>query len=70
MTSDKQPDLTAQEYQILRLLAQGSRTSEIAKRLRLDYRTVADSCRKVKQKLQIDTIAGLAAWLDQNRPPE
>ena len=70
MTSDEQPELTAWEHEILQLLAQGNRTSEIAKRLRLDYKTVADACRNIKAKIQVDTAADLAAWLQQNRLPE
>ena len=70
MTSDEQPELTVLEREILQLLAQGNRTSEIAKRLQLDYKTVADACKNIKTKIHVDTIADLAAWLQQNRLPE
>ena len=69
MTADEQPELTAREHEILQLLVQGYRTSEIAKRLQLDYKTVAEACKNIKTKLQVDSIDGLAAWLEQNRPP-
>lgn len=70
MAPDEQPGLTALEYEVLQLLVQGNRTSEIAKRLQLEYKTVADTCKDVKLKLQLDTIAGLTAWLEQNPKTE
>ena len=70
MLSNKQAALTELDYEILRLLAHGNRTSEIAKRLQLDFKTVADTCKKIKAKLDLDTAADLAAWLEQNPQPE
>jgi len=67
MTTGKRPELTEQERQVLQLLLQGSRTSEIAKRLQLDYKTVAETCKRVKCKLQAKTTADLAAWVQANR---
>lgn len=63
-----QPELTEEERSVLLLLSQGSRTSEIAKRLRLDYKTVAEICKNIKLKLQAESIAEVVAWTEQNQP--
>lgn len=62
-------ELSAEEQAILLLLVQGSRTSEIAKRLQLDYKTVAETCKNIKAKLQVETIAELAARAEEYRQP-
>lgn len=70
MTPGNHPELSAEEQAILRLLSQGSRTSEIAKRLQLDYKTVAETCKNIKLKLQVETIAEVVAWAEKNRLSE
>lgn len=68
MTPNNSPELTSRELTVLSLLAHGNRTSEIAKRLRLDYKTVARICQDVKAKLRADSLADLAAWAEDNLP--
>ena len=53
--------LTEDELQLLKLLAKGRRTSEIAKQLRLDFRRVADNCRNLKQKCNVTSNMELLA---------
>lgn len=45
------PELSPTELAVLELLAEGDRTSEIAKRLSLEYRTVAATIGILKSKL-------------------
>ena len=45
---ESRPDLSATELAVLEMLGQGCRTSEIAKRLSLQYRTVVEIIRKIK----------------------
>ena len=59
----KPPDLSPRELEILKFLAAGSRTSEIAKRLELDYKTVAESSRGIKAKLGVETAAELSSFV-------
>lgn len=65
ITIDNYQKLSSQELEILNLLVQGSRTSEIAKRLKLDYKMVAGACKAIKLKLNVDTIEGLVKITDQ-----
>ena len=44
-------DLSARELEILRLLAKGKTMAEIADALRLSYKTVANNCTQLRQKL-------------------
>jgi two-component system, NarL family, invasion response regulator UvrY len=44
-------DLSARELEILRLLAQGKTMAEIADVLRVSYKTVANNCTQLRQKL-------------------
>ena len=48
-----EPELSTFELTVLQLLAEGSRTSEIAKRLGLDYRTAAAAVTSLKSKLNV-----------------
>ena len=52
--------LSTREFEICTLLAQGSNTSEIAKRLYLSYKTVANYSTQIKGKLGVGTTAELA----------
>jgi two-component system, NarL family, invasion response regulator UvrY len=45
------PDLTARELEILRLLAKGQTMAEIADVLHVSYKTVANNCTQLRQKL-------------------
>jgi len=52
--------LSTREFEIFCLLAEGLNTSEIAKRLSLSYKTVANYSTQIKAKLNVSTIAELA----------
>jgi two-component system, NarL family, invasion response regulator UvrY len=53
-------DLSTREFEIFCMLAEGSNTSEIAKRLCLSYKTVANYSTQIKSKLNATTIADIA----------
>jgi DNA-binding NarL/FixJ family response regulator len=52
--------LSTREFEICCLLAEGCNTSEIAKRLSLSYKTVANYSSQIKSKLNVGTVAELA----------
>ncbi len=52
--------LSTREFEIFCLLAEGLNTSEIAKRLSLSYKTVANYSTQIKSKLNVSTIAEMA----------
>jgi DNA-binding NarL/FixJ family response regulator len=54
----KQP-LSAKELDILRLLAQGNTLSEIAAQLGASYKTIANSCTGIKEKLMVERTGEL-----------
>lgn len=49
------PELSSLEMAVLQLLAEGNRTSEIAKRLGLEYRTTAAAVTSIKSKLNVQS---------------
>jgi len=53
-------DLSTREFEIFCMLAEGLNTSEIAKRLCLSYKTVANYSTQIKSKLNVSTIADIA----------
>lgn len=53
-------DLSPREFEIFCMLAEGLNTSEIAKRLSLSYKTVANYSTQIKNKLKVSTIADIA----------
>ena len=53
-------DLSTREFEIFCMLAEGLNTSEIAKRLSLSYKTVANYSTQIKNKLEVTTIADIA----------
>ena len=53
-------DLSTREFEIFCMLAEGFNTSEIAKRLSLSYKTVANYSTQIKNKLEVTTIADIA----------
>ena len=53
-------DLSTREFEIFCMLAEGMNTSEIAKRLSLSYKTVANYSTQIKNKLKVSTIADIA----------
>jgi DNA-binding NarL/FixJ family response regulator len=54
----KQP-LSARELDILRLLAEGNTLSEIAAKLGASYKTIANSCTGIKDKLMVERTGEL-----------
>ena len=52
-------DLSTREFEIFCLLAEGHNTSEIAKRLSLSYKTVANYSTQIKNKLEVNTVADI-----------
>ena len=53
-------DLSTREFEIFCMLAEGLNTSEIAKRLSLSYKTVANYSTQIKNKLGASTVADIA----------
>lgn len=53
-------NLSTREFEIFCLLAEGLNTSEIAKRLSLSYKTIANYSTQIKGKLGVSTVAELA----------
>lgn len=53
-------DLSTREFEIFCMLAKGLNTSEIAKRLSLSYKTVANYSTQIKNKLDATTVADIA----------
>jgi two-component system, NarL family, invasion response regulator UvrY len=58
-TSDQADDLSAREFEVLRLLAQGHSIKEIAETMGLNAKTVANHQSAIKQKLGADTAIQL-----------
>lgn len=54
--------LTPREREVLQLVAEGSTTAEIGDRLNVSVKTVATHRDKIKQKLNIQSIAGLTKY--------
>ncbi|MBI2992657.1 MAG: response regulator transcription factor [Gammaproteobacteria bacterium] len=59
--------LSTREFEICSLLAQGCGTSEIAKRLSLSYKTVANYSTQIKNKLNVGTAAELTRLAIRHR---
>ncbi|MGH1364241.1 MAG: LuxR C-terminal-related transcriptional regulator [Calditrichia bacterium] len=55
-------DLSPREIEVLRLLVEGNSTREIAVQLFVSIKTVETHRGRIKQKLEIDTIAGLTKY--------
>ena len=53
-------NLSTREFEIFCLLAEGLNTSDIAKRLSLSYKTIANYSTQIKNKLHVSTVAELA----------
>ena len=58
-TDSVQPELSAREFEVLKLLAQGYSSAEIAKQLCRNQKTVANQQSAIKQKLGADNTAQL-----------
>ena len=53
-------DLSAREFQIFCLLAEGLNTTEISKQLNISYKTAANYSTQIKSKLNASTVADIA----------
>ena len=58
-TRGSQPPLTTRELDILRLLAEGNTLAEIAAQLAASYKTIANACTGIKEKLMVERTADL-----------
>lgn len=58
-TKGPKQQLSARELDILRLLAQGNTLSEIAAQLGVSYKTIANSCTGIKDKLMVERTGDL-----------
>jgi DNA-binding NarL/FixJ family response regulator len=58
-TKGPKPPLSTRELDILRLLAQGNTLSEIAAQLGASYKTIANSCTVIKEKLMVERTGDL-----------
>lgn len=63
---DKRQSLTKREEGVLKLLAEGCSNKEIARELDISVRTVETHRQNIKQKLNIQTAAGLAKYAIEN----
>ncbi|MFS2012097.1 response regulator [Azospirillum sp. CT11-132] len=58
----RRPDLTPRELDVLRLLGQGLALGEIAERLGISYKTVANTCTQMKDKLSLKNTRELIRY--------
>ena len=59
--------LTTREIEILRLLGEGKSLAGIAEALGVAYKTVANSCTRLKEKLGLERTADLIRFSIENR---
>jgi DNA-binding NarL/FixJ family response regulator len=64
---DPMSSLSNREIEILRLLGEGKSIAEIAQIFGIAYKTVANSCSRLKEKLGIDRTADLIRLSIENR---
>jgi DNA-binding NarL/FixJ family response regulator len=57
--SPDEAPLTSRDLEIMRLLAQGRSLTQIAQTLGVAYKTVANTCSLIKEKLGLSTTADL-----------
>lgn len=67
---ERAPSLSNRELEILRLLADGKSLSGIAETLGVAYKTVANQCTRIKEKLGVDRTADLIRYALENRLTE
>ena len=58
-SNDSGKALSARELDIMRLLAKGKGLSDIAEQLGISYKTVANTCTTIKQKLLVERTSDL-----------
>ena len=64
---DQQEPLTEREKEVLKLLAEGSSNKEVARNLDISVRTVETHRQNIKNKLDIQTAAGLARYAIEHK---
>jgi len=64
--NEERPCLTKREESVLKLLAEGGSNKDIARKLDISVRTVETHRQNIKQKLNIQTAAGLAKYAIEN----
>jgi two-component system, NarL family, response regulator NreC len=62
LTEDKEKNLTTKEREVLQLIAEGRSTKEIADRLFVSVKAIEGRRRRLMEKLQITTVAGLVKY--------
>ena len=65
-SSDNEPELTAKEIEVLRYIAKGLTSKEIADELFLSQRTIETHRHNILKKLQLPNSARLISWAIQN----
>ncbi len=55
-------ELTLREREVLQLIAEGRRTSEVAEQLHISVKTVETHRKRIMDKLQLDNVAGLVKY--------
>jgi len=55
-------DLTLREREVLQLIAEGYKTSEVAEHLHISVKTVETHRKRIMDKLHLDNIAGLVKY--------
>lgn len=68
IVDDPQANLTEREIEILRHLVQGLETKQIAKQMQIKPTTVATYKTRLREKLGLDSLAGLIAYAMKNLP--
>lgn len=69
LSGETQGNLSNRELEILRLLADGKSLTGIADTLGIAYKTVANQCTRIKEKLGLDRTADLIRFALENRAP-
>ncbi len=62
LTEEKEKNLTTKEREVLQLIAEGRSTKEIADRLFVSVKAIEGRRRRLMEKLQITTVAGLVKY--------
>lgn len=66
-TDNQQEELTGRETEVLRLLAEGASNKEVARKLDISVRTAESHRQNIKNKLDIQTAAGLVRYAIEHK---
>lgn len=67
MSNNELSKLTDREREVLKLIAEGNTSKEIAKALAISYKTIDAHRENIKRKTDIDSIAGLTRLAVRNK---